>query len=80
MSAQNLYDIKVRIGGMSRAMSVNEVTAKTAHEIARDMCAAWGRHFPQALEDGEQWTAGLEETGAYEFDNSEVQILVRRTA
>lgn len=80
MSEQKLYDIKVRIGGMAKAITVEGVSATAAHEVAYNMCAAWGRRLPEAVFKVEHWTAKLEEDGTYEFESSEIQILVQRSA
>lgn len=80
MYAQSLYDIRVLIKGMSRGITVTSVSARTAHEVADNTAAAWGRRIPPVMDDVERWTAELEESGVFEFDNAEMQILVKRSA
>jgi hypothetical protein len=65
---------------MSRGIAVTAVTAKTAHEVADNTCAAWGRRIPDVMDDVGRWAAELEETGAFEFDSAVMQILVKRSA
>jgi hypothetical protein len=65
---------------MSRGIMVTAVIAKTAHGVADKTCAVWGRRIPAVMEDVARWTAELEESGAFEFDSDEMQILVKRSA
>ena len=80
MCTQNLYDVNVVIVGMSRAITVISVTAKTAHEVVNGHCAAWGRRIPDSMQDVERWMAELGESGAFEFENAEMKIRVKLSA
>ena len=77
LDAQNLFSVDVVIVGMSRAITVNSVTANTAHGVVDGNCAAWGRRIPDVMQDVERWTAELEKSGAFEFESGEMKIRVR---
>jgi hypothetical protein len=75
-----LYDIRVLVHGSSNAITVEQVTAEKAYEVAQNMGAAWGRLLPEPMRDRQAWIAKLDEEGLFAVDDASIVVKVKRSA
>jgi len=80
VSNSTLYDIKVLVHGSSNAITVEQVTADRAYEVAGDMGAAWGRPLPELMRNRQAWAAKLDEEGSFSADDESMFVEVERSA
>jgi len=79
MNDSKLYDINVLVYGSSHAITVEQVAAERAYEVAESMGVAFNRPLPESMRDRQTWAAKLEEEGSFSADDGSMAVKVMRS-
>lgn len=75
-----LYNINILVHTKGNAISVEQVTAERAYEVAENIGMAWNRALPEPMRERQTSAARLDEEGSFSVDDDSIAVNMRRSA